>query len=147
MTDREMLGKMWDEMWGAYTWIPGWEKSFADLTPQQAAWKPSPERNSIWQHLNHICFWRETVLRRLRNDSPGEAEIQKQNFLAPAEVTAEAWQAARERLKRAHEAIRAAIGDPQVPIEKLQYLLPHDAYHLGQVMLLRALQGIPPVGF
>ena len=147
MTDREMLGKMWDDMWGAYTWIPGWEGSFADLSPQQAAWRPGEGRNSIWQHLNHICFWRETVLRRLKGDPPKDDEIARRNFEAPAEVNDAAWRAARDRLKRAHESIRAAIADENVPVDKLQYLLPHDAYHLGQVMLLRALQGLPAVGY
>jgi len=34
-----------------------------------------------------------------------------------------------------------------VPVEKLRYLLPHDAYHLGQVMYVRALQGLPAIGY
>jgi uncharacterized damage-inducible protein DinB len=147
MTDRQMLAKMWDEMWGAYTWIPGWEPSFADLSPQQAAWRPGPGRNSIWQHLNHVCFWRETTLRRLKGDAPKDDEIARRNFEEPTEVSDAAWLAARERLKRAHESIRAAITDDNVPVDKVQYLLPHDAYHLGQVMLLRALQGLPAIRY
>src|SRR5689334_10247172 len=105
MTDREMLAKMWDEMWGAYTWIPGWTQAFDDLSAQQAAWKPAQDRNSIWQQLNHICFWRETTLRRLNGAAPKDDEIARRNFEAPAEVTDAAWRAARERLRRAHESI------------------------------------------
>ena len=147
MTDREMLIQMWDEMWGSYTWIPGWDKSFADLTPQQAAWKPGPQRNSIWQILNHIAFWRETTVNRLAGKPPTEDVIARSNFEEPAQITDAAWRTALSRLEKSHQAIRAALGDANVPVEKIRYLLPHDSYHLGQVMYLRALQGLPAVGF
>jgi hypothetical protein len=147
MTDREMLLQMWDEMWKSYTWIPGWTKSFADLTPQQAAWKPAPGRNSIWQNLNHIAFWRETTVSRLAGKPPTEDVINRSNFEEPSQITDAAWRAALERLEMSHQLIHKALSDPNVPLEKLRYLLPHDAYHLGQVMYLRALQGLPAVGF
>jgi hypothetical protein len=149
MTDREMLIQMWDEMWNSYTWIPGWSKSFSDLTPQQAAWKPAADksRNSIWQILNHIAFWRETTVNRLAGKPPTEEVIKKSNFEAPAQVTDAAWTAAQQRLERSHQAIRQALGDEKVPVEKLRYLLPHDSYHLGQVMYVRALQGLPAIGY
>ena len=147
MTDREMLIQMWDEMWNSYTWIPGWNKSFSDLTAKQAAWKPDPKRNSIWQILNHIAFWRETMVNRLAGKPPTDEVVAKSNWESPAEPTDAAWREALARLERSHQAIRKALGDEKVPVEKLRYLLPHDAYHLGQVMYVRALQGLPAIGY
>ena len=147
MTEREMLIGMWDEMWTAYTWTPSWSKSFADLTPKQAAWKPATGRNSIWQNLNHISFWRETTMNRIAGKPPTEEVIKKCNFEEPAEVTDAAWNKALHRLEASHQLIRAGLADAKVPVERLQYLLPHDAYHLGQVMYLRALQGLPAIGY
>jgi len=147
MTDREMLIQMWDEMWNSYTWIPGGNKSFSDLTAKQAAWKPDPKRNSIWQILNHIAFWRETMVNRLAGKPPTDEVVAKSNWESPAEPTDAAWREALARLERSHQAIRKALGDEKVPVEKLRYLLPHDAYHLGQVMYVRALQGLPAIGY
>jgi hypothetical protein len=148
MTDREMLSKMWSEMRDKYTWIPGWNKSFADLTPQQAAWKPGPDRNSIWQILNHIAFWREVTVDRLAGKGdPAEDVMNRCNFEAPNEVSAATWKAAQDRIARSNDAILNALNDPKTPLEKVQNLLPHDAYHLGQIMYLRALQGLPAVGY
>jgi len=147
MTDREMLIQMWDEMWNSYTWIPSWNKSFADLTAKQAAWKPDPKRNSIWQILNHIAFWRETMVNRLAGKPPTDEVVAKSNWESPAEPTDAAWREALARLERSHQAICKALGDEKVPVEKLRYLLPHDAYHLGQVMYVRALQGLPAIGY
>src|SRR5437763_1110016 len=105
MTDREMLIQMWDEMWGSYTWIPAWAKSFSDLTPQQAAWKAGPGRVSIWQHLNHVAFWRETTLARLAGKPPTDDVITRGNLEEPTEVTDAAWRASVARLERSHQAL------------------------------------------
>ncbi len=69
------------------------------------------------------------------------------NFAAPSDVSEAAWKAAQDRLTKSHDAIRTALADEKTPVDKIRYLLPHDAYHLGQVMLLRGLQGIPAIGF
>ncbi len=34
----------------------------AGLTAEQAAWKPGPERHSIWQIVRHVIRWKESVL-------------------------------------------------------------------------------------
>jgi uncharacterized damage-inducible protein DinB len=138
---------MWDEMWGSYTWIPSWTKTFGDLTPQQAVWKSGPQRKSIWQHLNHIAFWRETTLKKIAGKPPSDAECERGNFEEPTQVTDASWKASIARLEKSHQAIRAGLADEKIPVEKLQYLLPHDSYHMGQVMCLRALQGLPPIGY
>ena len=143
--DRELLASMWNECWDKSGWWPAFQPSFADLTPAQAAWKPSPQRHSIWQNLNHILFWREVVLRRLRGESPAQDEIDRRNFEDPPAVTDSAWRDALERLERTHRDFAAAIADPKTPIDRVKFLLPHDAYHVGQVMYLRALQGLAPV--
>lgn len=30
-------------------------------------------------------------------------------------------------------------------LERLVYHLPHESYHMGQIMYLRAMQGLPPL--
>jgi hypothetical protein len=145
MTDRELLSKMWNETWANDTWYAAWNKTFAGLTVQQAAWKPDPKRHSIWQILNHIAFWRETVVNRLAGKPPTDEECTRRNFETPSDVNDAAWRDAQARFERSHQMIAHVIADEKLPVEKVQYLLPHDAYHLGQIMYLRALQGLPAV--
>ena len=147
MTDRELLLKTWDETWNSPTWFPSWKQAFAGLTPQQAAWKPAPKRNSIWQNLNHIAFWRETVVNRLAGKPPSEDEVNRKNFEEPSEMTDAAWTAAQKRFEDAHNGIRKAMADTNTPAEKFHYLLAHDAYHMGQIMYVRALQGLPAIEY
>lgn len=39
----------------------------------------------------------------------------------------------------------AAIADAGHTLDRLQYVPYHDSYHVGQIMLLRALQGMKPI--
>src|SRR5204862_118909 len=100
-----------------------WEKSVADLSPEQAAWKPSPERHSIWQIVLHINFWRENELRRTETgEKPTAEQIARLNFPEPGAVTPSAWDEARQRLVQTQERIASLLADERVNIERMTYL-------------------------
>jgi hypothetical protein len=143
---RSDLLKFWNDAWTEGLWAAAWSKSIDGLSPQQAAWKPAAGRHSIWQIVHHMLFWREDALARLTGKgAPSEDDVARLNFLEPADLTDAAWNATRDRLRRSQEAVAAALADPSKSIERLQYLLPHDSYHIGQINLLRALQGLKPI--
>ena len=126
-------------------WITALGEAVASLTPQQAAWKPAPSRHSIWQIVNHVCIWREFTLTKFDGrPGPAREQMDSQNFVLPSDVKAPAWDAAVARLRKSHDEIRAAIASKtqSEARERLFYHLGHDCYHLGQIMYLRALQGL-----
>lgn len=144
--DRATLAALWDAAWTDGLWAASWSRAVDGLTPEQAAWKPGQGRNSIWQHVNHVVFWREVTLRRLAGGAgPTEEETRRGNFAEPGEVSGAGWRAARERFADSHRRIAAAIADERNALERPLHHIPHDAYHVGQIMLLRALQGLPPI--
>ena len=144
--DRSQLLKMWDESWGTATWVAPWEKAVSGLTAAQANWKPAAGRHSIWQNVNHVCIWREFSLTKIDGrPGPKREEMDALNFAEPSAPTEAEWANARERLKRTHDDFHAVIAGPAKDLERAYSHLPHDAYHLGQIMLLRALQGLPPI--
>lgn len=144
--DRQWLTDWWQKAWAEGLWHVGWDKALEGLSAQQAAWKPAPQRHSIWQVLHHILFWREYTLRAMAGDKPGEAEIERRNWEEPAEVSEDAWQAARRRFADSHRQIQEAIGGAgDKDLERLSHYIPHDSYHVGQIMALRGLQGLAPM--
>jgi len=144
--DRELLLKMWNDAWETGLWAAAWSKVLADLTPQQAAWKPGPDRHSIWQIVAHMVFWRENELRRMASgQAPTDDEIQRLNFPAIQDVTAEAWPQTYQRFAGTQRRIADALNSPTVNLDRVRYLLPHDCYHMGQICYLRALQNMPSV--
>ena len=41
--------------------------------------------------------------------------------------------------------MRYTLADSNTPLDRLKYHLAHDAYHLGQIMQLRGLQGLQAI--
>ena len=143
----------WDESLTGGLWFASWRAALADLTPAQAAWTPAPGRHSIWQILNHVTYWREVTIRKARGDKlpADDTELARDNFRAPTARTAAAWKHDTDRFEAAHAALRALIADPSTSVDpantatRADYHLTHDAHHLGQIMYLRAMQGLKPI--
>lgn len=153
--DRETLLKLWDDLWETGLWAASLAKATEGLTPRQAAWRPDlppgemSSRHSIWQNVHHIIFWREVALRRMMGGpSPNDGEVASRNFDAPtdtSDVTESNWQTAREQLGQSQRLVRDAIGNPGLAVDRVPLIIAHDCYHLGQIMQLRALQGLKPI--
>ena len=144
--DRAALGAWWAEAWESGLWAASWKESVQGLTGAQASWAPAEGRHSIWQIVNHLMFWREDCLLRAENKPRvPEPEAQRRNFEAPAEPTDAAWHDTVARFAESHRKIGEAIANPDLDASRIEYLIPHDNYHIGQIMYLRAMQGLRPI--
>jgi hypothetical protein len=144
--ERASLLKFWDEAWAEGLWAGAWSKSVQGLTPQQAAWKPAPDRHSSWQIVAHIVFWREHEVR-MAGGGPRATDDERHrlNFPDPPAVSEAAWQSMLQRLAESQQRIRSLIADERTNLDRIRYLLPHDCYHVGQICYVRALQSLPPI--
>jgi uncharacterized damage-inducible protein DinB len=126
------------------------------LTAKQASWRPGAHAHSIWQLVNHITFWNEYILQRIRGVTEARAEIDnEQTFGEPGNpMDDSAWQQAIDRADRAYRELRQvaadvsesdldlAFDDQGTPLKViLGDIAMHDAYHIGQIMYIRKLQG------
>lgn len=147
-----------------YTFVAGWQPplwvSVQGLTAEQAAWKPSPERHSIWQIVRHVMLWKRSVLQAWAGDLPSSAELSEADWKEVSGTQAE-WEADLAALWDAHEGMRSqltAADDEEVQREMrwpqqsgqplalglgLTHVFNHDSYHAGQIQYLRALQALP----
>ncbi len=151
--------QLWKETFEEEGWHVPVLAALDGLTAPQAAWKPSPERHSVWQIADHLAFWKEYLLRRLRGAPRRPTGWAKGlDWRAIPEVTEAAWTAAVQRLVDAQAALKAELGlrtdedlekplpDSPFPLYSIQTMVIHDAYHCGQICYIRALQGIPAKG-
>jgi uncharacterized damage-inducible protein DinB len=144
--EQASLAKFWSDAWSDGLWAAPWHKSVSDLNAPQASWTPAPGRHSIWQIVEHMVFWREDNLRRLAGGpKPTPEQLATGNFPRIADTSEKAWRATLARFERSQQQIAAAIADERNALERLQYLLPHDCYHMGQISYLRALLGLKPI--
>ena len=133
-------------------WFVSVKNAVAGLTAEQAAWRPDGADNSIWEEVNHIIFWNERWIRRYRGELTYPEDIENTGTFRSDETD---WQKTLETLDAVMDEWREILND--IPDEKLgspvneQYQAPwftplahqniHNAYHIGQVVLLRKLQG------
>ena len=117
-----------------------------------AAAHPVPGAHSIWELLHHVTAWVRAVDSRIQGnvaELSGDA-----NFPPLREPSESAWKAAFEDLRRAQAELTATLRtlrdeDLGGPVPNRDYdrwhllhgLAQHNAYHAGQMSLLkRALQ-------
>lgn len=136
------------------------------VTAEQAHWAPTPKRKSIWQLALHIAYWKYAVRRRLEASTRPVARSSVEpaagprfprspaNWPAPpAAADRRAWIRDQVLLREEHERLLAAVR--AVPAARLGTRPPgakrwtygelilgiatHDAYHTGQIQLLKRL--------
>jgi uncharacterized damage-inducible protein DinB len=127
----------------------------AGVTAEEASARPIPSAHTIWELVRHMTAWKREVARRVRAGTWAPPEMG--DWPEDATGDARAWQAALEDHDRAHRELLDALSsfpdgrlDEKVGRERdpaagtgmtyeatLHGLAQHDAYHTGQVSLLK----------
>jgi hypothetical protein len=124
------------------------------IDAEQARWVPAPRRKSIWALTLHIAYWKYAVRRQLEGAARGAFPRAPSNWPAlPHRPNDRAWAADVALLREEHERLAQAIR--ALPPERLNRRPPegrrwtygdlvvgiaaHDAYHTGQIQLMKRL--------
>ena len=127
----------------------------AGLSPAQAAAHPIAGAHSIWELVLHIASDYGLVLRRLAGD--GRKLTAAEDWPPCPAATEENWRRAVQDLRRLDGELRQAVRDfpaerlddrlvPEVPYTAdTQFIgvTQHNAYHAGQVALLKRALAAP----
>lgn len=145
-----------DNTWDVEEWIVPLSTALEGLTAEQAAWAPPGGGNTIWQTVNHINYYNGRILSRLRGINPGPALEKNEDTFAGTGGTSDeaAWADVLAETKRIQQELREAIASLtdealEAPYantgesfgRELSRWLLHDAYHAGQIVLIRRQQG------
>lgn len=125
---------------------PSVREALEGVSAAQAARRPIEAAHSIWEIVQHV----RAVEAGVRASVAGEAAGNDPDWPAVADTSEKAWAAALETLAQGHRSLRDAVA--RVPASKLHENLPgqenslgyvligllqHDAYHAGQIALLK----------
>ena len=148
MKETTRISKLFIDLYNGSPWLDvNIVTSLGKITSKQAAHKIAPNVNSIWEILNHIIGWRNEVLKRVQSIN---TIAPKNNFFEPVVIiTEEAWIETLMQLSKSqalwidflHEL---KVKDLNLHFERNSFtyyehihgILQHDAYHLGQIVLL-----------
>ena len=130
------------------------------ITHEQAARRPPNGAHSIWELVLHMTGWRIEVARRATGEPAGEPA--GGDWPATGEPTADRWRSALAALDSAHqqlvdvtrrlsdERLLQPTNDPRhrelgtgvTYYELLHGIVQHDAYHAGQIAIVRKILGL-----
>lgn len=152
----EVAGGMRGQPWHGYSLT----RMLGDVDAARAAARPALQAHTIWEIVLHATAWTREVTRRLGgawSRDPVEGD-----WPAAAPATPEAWAAALSDLDAAHVELERAVMDfPEERWSELfggqvrdtaagtgityaqmvNGLVQHDAYHAGQIGLLKKAVG------
>lgn len=152
---KETILKQYDHCYNENGWFVAVRNAIEGLTVEQAAWKPSDSVNCIWETLSHVAYYNNAYLQRFKGIN-FEYEISSNDeTFSVGEYDEAHWQAdvarfdaimteMRDRLSAADET-KLSEFVPQKGETTWEDIVAdinaHNAYHGGQILLLRKLQG------
>ena len=114
------------------------------LTPEQASWRDGKGNHSIGQLANHLVFWNQEELTKFKGEPPvkfdGNNDETFNNF------DTKKWNATVQQLDQVltewEKAVEAA-DDKKLEswYSIIAHIGTHNAYHIGQIIYIRKLQG------
>lgn len=148
MKETERIKKLFEDLYSGNPWLDvTLVETLAGLSAQQAAHKPDPNWNSIWEITNHLISWRENVLGRVNGQT---LKTPENNYFSYVIDTSDiAWELTLKKLHNSQQAWLEFLDKMQdgemekiYPANEHTYadhihgIIQHDAYHLGQIVML-----------
>lgn len=123
-------------------WFVSLLNSIADLSNEEANWKPNEGTHSIHEIVTHLLYYNERHLHRFKEE-PVTDQSRENTFQLDAGVT---FSETRERASSIYAKWKQALDEAEEHViisasEILSHLYLHTAYHTGQIILLRKLHG------
>jgi len=129
--------------------------AFSELPEAQRGVKPAGAPHSAWQLLEHLRIAQWDILEFSRNPKHVSPQFPEGYWpVSDAPPSAEAWDKSVATVQRDLAAMKKLIGNPktdlfapiahgdgQTILREALVLADHNAYHLGQAVLLRRLLG------
>lgn len=114
------------------------------LTAEQASWKDAKGDHSAGQLVNHLLFWNSQVLAKLKGEKP--APFNGNNDETFNSFDAKSWKETVQRLDEVLTALEKLVesADDVKVLEwssEIAHVGTHNAYHTGQIISVRRLQG------
>lgn len=144
--ERSVSGPMWHG--------PALADLLDGVTAEQAAARPVANAHSIWEVVLHATAWAEIARERLAGSARADP-TPEEDWPPVTDRSPDAWRATVERLKESHRELAAEAaqlddaaligrvpGKDHSVLVMYHGIVEHDAYHGGQIALLRKALGL-----
>ena len=153
MNRKELLLRMLDTTFEKESWHAPFKTSIEGLTAEQARWRPVGEAtNTIWENVNHLIYYKERLAANLEDRAWTLNLDNNETFSLTEQIKDDKeWITVVERAITVHYRLKEAVNKVSTEQlernsleEKLLDITLHDAYHTGQIIQIRKMQGSWP---
>ncbi|WP_137789272.1 DinB family protein [Bacillus sp. E(2018)] len=152
MNRAEFLVNVLDSTFDKENWYAPLKPAIEGLTAKQASWRPPGEATkSIWENVNHLIYYKERLVATLVGEEWTRMDGNDTFFIIKPTEEDDDWNLTINRAENVHNKLKELLTkmssedlrDNGLESDLIDILL-HDAYHTGQIMLLRKMQGSWP---
>jgi uncharacterized damage-inducible protein DinB len=149
---KDLILKQLEFSFDTEDWYPPLKDALEGVTAEQANWRPEGVAvNTIWETASHILYYKERLLAQLQNETFSNS-VQSNDETFESQNTESAWKEIVTRFKENHEKLEKLISSFNEEdfdkdykgssySEMISSISMHDAYHTGQIIQIRKLQG------
>jgi hypothetical protein len=134
-------------------WFVPVNVAVAGLTPEQAKWiphseggskNPAPADHSVGMITYHLLFWDAANLARMKGEQPPPIPADNKDTFNKFDATT--WPSTADKLDAVlaeMEHLVETASDAQLAqwADRIAHISAHNAYHVGQIVYIRKLQG------
>lgn len=155
MTQKGMVLEQLAACHNVKSWFVPMSDALAGLSNEQASWRDERENHSVWQIVSHLSFYNQRWLLRFKGIAPPKMDGSISETFGSEAGTEKEWRDAVKNLddllseweRLVHDADEVKLGldaandsgDSWYAI--LAHVTIHNAYHIGQIVSMRKLQG------
>jgi uncharacterized damage-inducible protein DinB len=125
-------------------WFVPLNNAIDGLSAKQASWKPAADSHSVGELVHHLLYWNQRQLKTFKGEAPGDrVKDNKETFDKFEEGN---WVEVCKQLQQVMTEFEswvktASDADLNAKMEVLSNICTHNAYHIGQMVYVRKLQG------
>ena len=128
----------------AKDWFVPIDVAVEGLTPEQASWKDTAGNHSVGQLTNHLLFWNARELAKFKGQP--EEKFSGNNDETFNNFDAKKWSDTVKQLDQVMTELEKLVetaDDKQLQAwaSEMAHIGTHNAYHVGQIIIVRKLQG------
>ena len=125
-------------------WFASAKEAVEGVTAEQANWRDGKGNHSIGQLTAHLVFWNRQQLAKFKGEKP--ADFSGDNNETFNRFDAAKWTATVKELDEVMTALEQVVKTAdEASLQKwasaLAHIGAHNAYHIGQMVYVRRLQG------
>jgi hypothetical protein len=149
----DFLLNVLDSTFNKESWYAPFKQAIDGITAEQASWRPAGEATkTIWENVNHLIYYKERLAANLDGrEWVHNLDGDETFYLTDQSNDDKEWKKVAERAENAQRNLRqvlSTISDEKLDQNslegKLLDIMLHDAYHTGQIIQIRKMQGSWP---